>query len=111
MRFKTITDKLYYTIQEVSEMVDVPTSTLRFWQDQFDLLNPSRTKKNHRKYTTQDIEVIKLIQYFLEERKMKIEGAKPYITKHMLSAMQQRVNLIDKLKAVREGLSEISNSL
>lgn len=35
-------DKLYYKISEVAEMLDVPVSTIRFWEKEFKELKPVR---------------------------------------------------------------------
>jgi len=102
-------NKVYYTVKEVSTMTGVPPSTLRFWEGQFELLNPARTKKKQRKYTAKDIEIVQLIRHFLVDKKMKIEGAKPFITEQTLHAVKRRVDLVNKLKSIRDSLSEISN--
>ena len=38
-------EKLYYSIGEVSDMLDVPVSTVRFWENEFDILKPMKNKK------------------------------------------------------------------
>ncbi len=47
---KTI-EKLYYSIGEVAEMLDVPVSTVRFWENEFDILKPMKNKKGNRMFT------------------------------------------------------------
>ena len=54
------TEKKYYKIKEVSEMLDIPISTLHFWERQFTVLSPRRSRGNDRLYTTDDIEKIKM---------------------------------------------------
>lgn len=39
--------KLYYSIGEVAEMFDLKDSTLRFWEKEFNIINP---RKNEMKY-------------------------------------------------------------
>ena len=38
-------EKLYYPIGEVSEMLGVPISTVRFWENEFEVLKPMKNKK------------------------------------------------------------------
>ena len=41
-------DKLYYSIGETSKMFDLPISTLRYWENEFDMLKPRKNKKGDR---------------------------------------------------------------
>jgi len=38
-------EKLYYSIGEVSKMLQVPVSTVRFWENEFRILKPLKNKK------------------------------------------------------------------
>lgn len=40
--------KLYFSISEVAQMFDVNESTLRFWEKEFDIINPRKTSKGTR---------------------------------------------------------------
>ena len=44
-------DKRFYKIKEVSELLDLPASTLRFWETQFTILKPRRNDGGTRFYT------------------------------------------------------------
>lgn len=68
--------KSYYKIGEVSAMLDVPVSTLRFWEDTFGQLNPFRTPGGMRKYRPEDVEVCKLIKHLLRDKGYSLEYAK-----------------------------------
>lgn len=68
--------KSYYKIGEVSAMLDVPISTLRFWEDAFEQLNPFRTPGGMRKYRPEDVEVCKLIRHLLRDKGYSLEYAK-----------------------------------
>lgn len=70
------TTKSYYKIGEVSAMLNVPISTLRFWEDTFEQLDPFRTPKGTRKYRPEDIEVCKLIHHLLRVKGLSVEYAK-----------------------------------
>ena len=48
-------EKLYYNIGEISKAFNVNPSLLRFWEKEFDVLNPKKTIKGTRKYNSVDI--------------------------------------------------------
>lgn len=68
--------KSYYKIGEVSAMLDVPISTLRFWESEFEQLDPFRTPGGTRKYRPEDVEVCKLIKHLLRDKGYSLEYAK-----------------------------------
>lgn len=68
--------KSYYKIGEVSAMLDVPVSTLRFWEDTFEQLDPFRTPGGTRKYRHEDVEMCRMIKHLLREKGYSIEYAK-----------------------------------
>lgn len=74
--------KSYYKIGEVSVMLDVPVSTLRFWEDTFEQLDPFRTPGGTRKYRPEDVEMCKLIKHFLRDKGYSLEYAKKALADH-----------------------------
>ncbi len=54
--------KLYYSIGEVSELLDVNPSLLRFWEKEFDIVSPTKNKKGNRVYKQKDLDNLKLIR-------------------------------------------------
>jgi DNA-binding transcriptional MerR regulator len=69
-------EKLYYSIGEVSEMLDVPISTVRFWENEFDILKPMKNKKGNRLFTPSDIKNLRIIHRLVKEEGMTLAGAK-----------------------------------
>ena len=69
-------EKLYYNIGEISKAFNVNSSLLRFWEKEFDILNPKKTIKGTRKYNSVDIKNLKLIYNLLKIRGFTIDGAK-----------------------------------
>ncbi len=72
----TAVSKSYYRIREVVAMLDITASTLRFWEDTFEQLQPERTPKGQRRYRPQDVEVCKLIKHLLREKGYSLEYAR-----------------------------------
>jgi len=73
-------EKLYYAIGEVAEMLNVPVSTVRFWENEFDILKPSKNKKGNRLFTANDIKNLKIIHQLVKEKGMTLAGAKKQLS-------------------------------
>ena len=69
-------EKLYYSIGDVAEMLNVPVSTVRFWENEFDILKPMKNKKGNRLFTQADIKNLRIIRLLLKEQGMTLAGAK-----------------------------------
>ncbi len=71
--------KLYYSISEVSKITDVEQYVLRYWETEFEELNPQKNRAGNRIYTNKDIQLILKIKSLLRDKKYTIEGAKNII--------------------------------
>jgi DNA-binding transcriptional MerR regulator len=69
-------EKLYYSIGEVSRMLEVPVSTVRFWENEFDILKPMKNKKGNRMFTAADVKNLMIIRRLLKEEGMTMAGVK-----------------------------------
>lgn len=68
--------KLYYSSSEVSTMLDLEPSVLRFWEDQFSLLRIKRSRAGKRMYREKDIELIRTIKQLTRDEGYTIAGAR-----------------------------------
>ena len=96
--------KKYFTIGEVANNLNLSTSQIRFWETEFDELNPRKNSKGSRKFTEKDINVLKTIQSLLENKKFTIDGAKKIIKKEININYNGNDEIIEKLSAVKEKL-------
>jgi DNA-binding transcriptional MerR regulator len=71
----TIAKKVYYSIGEVCDLTGLKPHVLRYWETQFDVLNPTKNRAGNRVYRSKDIEVILLVKHLLYEKKYTIQGA------------------------------------
>ena len=69
-------EKTYYTISEVSDHLGLAPSVIRFWETEFEMLQPRKNKKGNRIYTQGDLQLLKEIQYLVKERRYTLEGAR-----------------------------------
>ena len=96
--------KKYFTIGEVANNLNLSTSQIRFWETEFDELNPKKNSKGSRKFTEKDINVLKTIQSLLKNKKFTIDGAKKIIKKEININHSGNDDIIEKLKTVKEKL-------
>lgn len=68
--------KLYYSIGEVSNLLDVNPSLLRFWEKEFELEVSKKNKKGNRLFTTKEIEKINKIYQLVKVEGYTLDGAK-----------------------------------
>ena len=68
--------KLYYSISEVSKITDLEQYVLRYWESEFDQLNPAKNRAGNRIYTNREIKLILYIKKLLRDERYTIEGAK-----------------------------------
>lgn len=71
-----VTEKLYYTISEVSKMTGLEAYVLRYWEKEFPQLRPKKNRGGARLYTSKDIEVIHQIHHLRTKEKLTIAGAR-----------------------------------
>ena len=76
--------KLYYSISEVSKITDMEQYVLRYWESEFEQLNPQKNRAGNRIYTNKDIQIILHIKSLLREKKYTIEGAKKILINYKL---------------------------
>lgn len=102
--------KLFYSIGEVAEMFQLPESTIRFWENEFDILKPKRNKKGNRLFTKQDLENLRVINYMVKERGYTLSGAKAML-KEEKNNYQKRAELEKNLLKIKEALTTLRETL
>ena len=68
--------KLYRSISEVSEMLDVKAHVLRYWETQFSMLRPKKNRAGNRMYRPDEVRLLLRIKELLYERRYTIAGAR-----------------------------------
>lgn len=104
------TDKKYYRIGDVADMLSLPISTLRFWEKQFDIAVPHRTAKGTRLYTPANIESLRIIKFLLHDKGLKIEAAKEELRVNR-RGIARKAQAIEDLRRVRDSLQQLVDSL
>ncbi len=101
--------KQYYSIGDVASMFKENTSTIRYWENEFDILKPKKNKKGDRFFRPEDVKNLKMIYHLLRERKYTIEGAKEFLKNN--KAAGEKHEMIESLEKIKLFLLELKNNL
>ena len=107
---KGSTDKKYYKIGDVAEMLGLPASTLRFWESQFPTVKPRRNAKGTRYYTPDDIEALRMVCFLVKEKGLHIEAAQQEL-KVNREGVSRKAEAVAALIDVRDRLQNLLDSL
>lgn len=116
--------KLYYTIGEVADMFSVNTSLIRFWEKEFNLIQPKKSKKGNRMFTPKDIENFNKIYHLVKTNGYTLEGAKKALkskqtvtdskestnsNQQLTEALEVNDSLVQKLEEIKQKLIRLKN--
>ncbi|MEI8356848.1 MAG: MerR family transcriptional regulator [Deltaproteobacteria bacterium] len=106
-------DKLYFRIGEVAELTSLNPSLLRYWETEFVLLTPAKSRSGQRLYTKQDIDLILEIKTLLHSERLTIEGARKRIAgkKRIFSDQDEDNSKTSIIKEVKEDLRRFRDLL
>lgn len=98
--------KLYYSIGEVAEKINVPASKIRFWDKEFSHLKPTKNSRGERRFTKDNISQLREIHHLLKDRGFTIEGARKEIAAGRKKPADKQV-IIDGLRLARAKLQKL----
>ena len=102
--------KLFYTIGEVSKILNVNVSLVRFWDNEFDIIKPKKNKKGNRLFSENDLKNLKIIYHLLKNNGFTIKGAKK-VLKSKRNDFQKNIFLKEKLLEFKKFLVSLRESL
>lgn len=101
--------KQYYSIGEVAAMFRENQSLIRYWETEFDILQPRKNRKGDRFFRPVDIKNLVMIYDLLRRRKFTIEGAKDYLKKNKKA--EEKFVMIQSLEKIKGFLLELKANL
>ena len=106
---RMIPNKMAFKIGEVAEITGLKTYVLRYWESEFEALNPQKSAFNQRMYSRRDVETVLLIKKLLYEEKFSIAGAKRKLkeVRRELKSEKQMVEVAGKLDSAADKLEEL----
>lgn len=102
--------KMYYSMGEVAAMFDVNQSLLRYYEKEFEILQPKKNKKGNRYFTPEDIENLKMIFHLIRDKGYTIQGAKDHLKSNLDTSKSQQ-SVISALEQLRNFLIEVRDQL
>lgn len=103
-------EKIYYSIGEVAEMFSVAPSLIRFWESEFEIIQPKKNRKGNRQFTREDIDNVRTIYHLVKEKGFTLQGAKEML-KNDSQAVKDKMEMISSLRRVRQFLVEIRDRI
>lgn len=95
--------RLFYSIQEVADHFAVNVSLLRFWEKEFDNINPKKTAGGTRQYTREDIRQVEVVYRLVKDKGMTLEGARQTL-KTKKDDETRRAEAISRLTEIKKEL-------
>ena len=102
--------KMYYSISEVAHEFDVNAHTLRYWENEFNILSPIRNK-NRRTYTSKDIADIRVIYNLLKVKKMTVRGAKELLSTGVSDKLDKESFLVERLDIMKAKIEQLLTTI
>lgn len=103
-------EKLYYTMGEVTQMFDVNASQIRYYEREFEILQPKKNKKGNRLFSPEDVENLKIIFSLLKDKGFTLQGAKDYLRSNK-SEVKENQKVIESLERLKQFLLEVKEKL
>jgi DNA-binding transcriptional MerR regulator len=107
--------KQYYSIGDVAKMFRENQSLIRYWETEFDILQPMKNRKGDRFFRPVDVKNLVMIYDLLRRRKFTIEGAKDYLKKnnaqHPAGRAEEKFAAIQSLQKIKGFLLELKANL
>lgn len=110
--------KFFLSINEAAQELNVNASYLRFLEKEFPQLKPYTTGRGSRRYTAEDMELLRRIIYLTKECGYTLEGARQQLkearrqqVEGTKSELDERMLLVNNLTQIRKFLVELKESL
>ena len=98
-------EKRYYSIGEVAEAFQVKPSLLRFWEKEFEQIQPKKKESGTRKYTQENVKTIQYIHHLVKEKGMTLEGAKKQLL--LKPKDDKKESILSKLESIKDSLEKL----
>lgn len=102
--------KLYYSISEVAQRLNVSETLLRYWEKEFPNIKPEKGGRGIRMYSKEDIEQVELVYNLVKVRGLTLQGARDAI-KARGKQVKSQVDIVNRLTNIRNELQAINKEL
>ena len=102
--------KLYYTMGEVTQMFDVNASQIRYYEREFEILQPKKNKKGNRLFSPDDVENLRIIFSLVKDKGYTLQGAKDHLRSNK-DEEKENQKVMDSLERLKHFLLEVKEKL
>jgi DNA-binding transcriptional MerR regulator len=102
--------KIFYGIGEVADMFKVNQSLIRYWEKEFDVINPHKNKKGNRYFTQKDIDNFHLIYNLVKRKGYTLQGAKDIVRKKTRQT-ESEFEVVKTLEDMKRFLLELKENI
>ena len=99
---EVLMQKLYYSIKEVSQILDEEAYILRYWEKEFRQLKPAKNKSGNRIYSSKDIALLFILKKLLREEKKSVKEAKEIVEETLQESSDWSAADFDSVVAVTQ---------
>ena len=102
--------KLYYTMGEVTQIFDVNASQIRYYEREFEIIQPKKNKKGNRLFSPDDVENLRIIFSLVKDKGYTLQGAKDHLRSNK-NEEKENQKVIDSLERLKHFLIEVKEKL
>jgi len=100
--------KLYYSLKQVSEMLEINPPVIKGWEKHFPEIKPVRNRAGNRYYTDKDIHLLLYIKELLMDKKLDVSTAKTAFTDYLQELdAKEHIKLRQVLGEIKMEIGEI----
>lgn len=102
--------RIFYSIGEVARRFNVNQSLIRYWEKEFDIIQPHKNKKGNRYFTARDIDNFHLIYHLVKDQGHTLQGAKEKLKKRN-KEVESEFRVVKTLRDTRKFLLDLKDEL
>ena len=91
-------------------MLEVPVSTIRFWENEFAILKPMKNKKGNRMFTAADVRNLMIIHRLVKEEGMTLAGVRKKLSGHWDEA-DHKLEINESLLKIKSLLLDLRDNI
>jgi DNA-binding transcriptional MerR regulator len=111
VKLPVLSDKLFFSIREVSDLCVVEPHVLRYWETEFKHIKPVKKSGNRRFYRHRDVYAVLQIKHLLYDLNFTIRGAKKRLLNDDLEEIVEQQDSQTILRQLQQELGEIHKLL
>ena len=98
-----IPERVFYRIREVCNLTGLKPHILRYWENEFKDIRPTKSSRGQRLYRKRDLEAIFIIKKLLYEQRFTVDGAKKYLTTQRRLVEEIKEELVEVIDILQKG--------